>query len=129
MRKDKDILKIPELRENPFNVPDGYFTSTRKVILEAGSRSSRKRKGYGPYIIAAAASLAFIIIAGTGGVLSREEASGDYDNIDLLVFSDISEGSYYDLHALNEPAELTEEEIIEYLIYTGTTLENIESNE
>lgn len=130
MRNDNDILKKPELRERPYEVPEGYFTSVKEVIRTADrtTGNSRRRQNVGLYIMAAAASLALLILAGTG-VLSKPETGEYYDSIDLLVFSDISEESYYDLQAMSEPEELTEDDIIEYLIYTGTTLESIESNE
>lgn len=129
MRNDKDILGRPELRKNPYTVPDGYFNSVKESIrITDRNHHSRRRHGTGLYIPAIAASLALLLLAGIG-VLSKQEAKIEYDSIDLLVFSDISEESYYDLQAMSEPEELSEEEIIEYLIYTGITLENIETNE
>lgn len=128
MRNEKDILGRPELRKNPYTVPDGYFNSVKKSIRITDHSVCSRRHGTWPYILAIAASFALLFLAGAG-VLSRQQDMVEYDSIDLLVFSDISEESYYDLQAMSEPEELSEEEIIEYLIYTGTTLESIETNE
>lgn len=51
------------------------------------------------------------------------------DSIDLMVFSDMSTESYYDLVAIYDEEDLTEEDIIEYLINSETSLENIASYE
>ena len=53
----------------------------------------------------------------------------EMDSIDLMVFSDMSTESYYDLIAVYEEDGLTEEDIIEYLIHDEISLENIESYE
>lgn len=126
--KDKDILKTPELRENPFSVPEGYFSSVRKEILvgkrTAGSKGWRKVGAY------AAVAASFALIIATGIRMSRAEyTQEEMDSIDLMVFSDMSTESYYDLIAVYEEEGLTEEDIIEYLIHDEISLDNIESYE
>lgn len=125
---DKDILKTPGLRENPFSVPEGYFSSFKKgVIICKEPRKSLDWKSFG-YGIAAAASFALLAITGI-----RHSDINDFqeeiDSIDLLVFSDMSTESYLDLMAVYEEDVLTEEDIIEYLIHEETSIENFEENE
>lgn len=123
-----DILKTPELKECPFSVPEGYFTSLKKDILSAQREKNGfewKRIGAG---IAVAASLALLVTASLQ-TSRREDPQEMIDSIDLMVFSDMSTESYYDLIAIYEEDDLTEEDIIEYLINSETSLENIESYE
>ncbi len=126
--EDKDILKTPELKKNPFSVPEGYFSSVRKDILVSKRvAAGHSWKKFGAYA-AVAASLALLIATGIrmSGVGDTQE---EMDSIDLMVFSDMSTESYYDLIAVYEEDGLTEEDIIEYLIHDEISLENIESYE
>lgn len=125
---DKDILKTPGLRENPFSVPEGYFSSFKKgVIICKEPRKSADWKKYGYGIIAAAS---FALLAVTGIQLSNmTETQEEIDTIDLLVFSDMSTDAYIELMAVYEEDVLTEEDIIEYLIHEETSIENFEENE
>lgn len=123
----KDILKTPGLKDNPFSVPEGYFTTfkTEMHVPEKPGKSLDWRKlGTG---IAVAASFALLVTAGLQTL--RTDSQEEFDSIDLMVFSDMSTESYYDLMAIYEEEELTEEDIIEYLIHSETSLENIESYE
>ena len=61
---DKDILKTPRLRENPYSVPEGYFSSFKKDVItrkEPKKTIDWKKFGYG---IAAAASFALLPVFG-----------------------------------------------------------------
>ena len=123
-----DILKTPELKECPFSVPEGYFTTFKKDMLAAERQKSGiewKRLGAG---IAVAASLALLVTAGLQ-TSRRGDPQEMIDSIDLMVFSDMSTESYYDLVAIYDEEDLTEEDIIEYLINSETSLENIASYE
>lgn len=123
-----DILKTRELKECPFSVPEGYFTTFKKDMLAAERQKSGiewRRLGAG---IAVAASLALLVTAGLQ-TSRREDPQEMIDSIDLMVFSDMSTESYYDLVAIYDEEDLTEEDIIEYLINSETSLENIASYE
>lgn len=127
-KEEKDILKRPELRENPFLIPDGYIASFKnKASCSHAPKYSSVSKRVGTYI-AVAASIILMALAGID-LIQKLSPSDDYDSIDLLVFSDMSTESGYDLQAMYEEEELTDEEIIEYLIYIGTPIESLESNE
>jgi anti-sigma-K factor RskA len=109
-------------------VPEGYFTTFKKDMLAAERQKSGiewRRLGAG---IAVAASLALLVTAGLQ-TSRREDPQEMIDSIDLMVFSDMSTESYYDLVAIYDEEDLTEEDIIEYLINSETSLENIASYE
>ena len=125
---DKDILKTPRLRENPYSVPEGYFSTFKKDVItrkEPKKTIDWKKFGYG---IAAAASFALLAVTGVR-LAETNDIQEEIDIIDLIVFSDMSTETYLDLMAVYEEDELTEEEIIEYLINEETSLEHIEAYE
>jgi hypothetical protein len=125
---DKDILKTPRLRENPYSVPEGYFSTFKKDVItrkEPKHVLDWRKFGYG---IVAAASFALLAVTGIR-LAETNDIQEDIDSIDLLVFSDMSTETYLDLMAVYEEDELTEEEIIEYLINEETSLEHIEAYE
>ena len=124
-RYDNDKLKNPKLREMPFTVPEGYFSDFKeKVSVSKGyARSSRQNRRY----IAIAASFALLLGIGFGAVRGLTKTD-EYNEIDLMVLSDISAESYYDLLSYEE-GELTEEDIIDYLIDSGHDIDDLEPNE
>ena len=122
-----DILKDAKLKETPFTVPEGYFSDFKeKVSISQGCRIMPRQSHRGRYI-AIAASFALLIGIGLGS-LSGLRNSDEYNDIDLMVLSDVSAESYYDLLSY-ENSELTEEDIIEYLIDSGQDIHEIEPNE
>ena len=126
-RDDMDILKDPKLKESPFTVPEGYFSDfKKKVSISQGYRMSPRQSHTGRYI-AIAASFALLLGIGLGSLIGLRNAD-EYNDIDLMVLSDVSAESYYDLLSY-ENGELTEEDIIEYLIDSGHDIHEIEPNE
>ena len=132
MENEKDILQEPKLKKMPYSIPEGYFekmkaearkcTEPTPVHISIWARLA-------PYAGIAAMFL-FILTLGklfvgqkaadTAGTLTEDISTYE----DYLVFSDIP-----DVY-LNEPeteAEgIADEDIIEYLIYIGATVEDIE---
>ena len=125
----QDILTSQkELKERPFSVPDGYFEAfkaeaVRKSTITAASPLRRMV----PYM-AAAASLALLF--GVGLSLNESLKSRDvFSTEDYILFSDSMIHTIYDDDASTyqyADAELMDEDIIEYLIYTGESPESIE---
>lgn len=106
----QDILATQKaLKENPFTVPDGYFESFEVKV-------SPWRKTI-PYM-AVAASLAFLLSVGMA-IQSNMKSRNTITDEDYFLFSN----SHMDYVA---EAELQDEDIIEYLIYLGTSPESIE---
>jgi hypothetical protein len=132
MENEKDILQEPKLKKMPYSIPEGYFekmkAEARKCAEPAPVHISIWTR-LAPYAGIAAMFL-FILTLGklfvgqkaadTAGTLTEDISTYE----DYLVFSDIP-----DVY-LNEPeteAEgIADEDIIEYLIYIGATIEDIE---
>lgn len=126
---NKDILNTlsSELKKTPYSVPEGYFASfgeNLRLIQTEDEKSFTFRLA--PYISMAAA---FLLIVSAGTFLLRNTVSSDYMTYeDYIVHSDMMISVIYDEDEQNVDAvaDMNEDEIIEYLIYTGTTAENIE---
>lgn len=130
---EKDILHTlsSELKKTPYSVPEGYFESIRSAsyrtenLIEPRGIFSRMA----PYLSMAAA---FAVIAMVGTVLLRNtDASDQMTYEDYIIHSDMMVSSVYenDYQVADAETALAEEDIINYLIYTGVTAENIQFNE
>lgn len=106
----KDILKKESLRKIPFSVPAGYFeTMNEKVdstIRKEIAKHRRKTK-ISIVLLASAACLA-TIIATTTLLLDRAGENGS--------------SNYY---AADATGTMSQEEIVEYLIESGVSLEEL----
>lgn len=128
MRKEDDILRTPGMKENPFTAPAGYFESLGERTAASALRAE-ERPAYrlAPYL-AYAASLAFLVLAGTFLLKTFTPAEED-PLIEALAYADI--------YPLTEPDAIyyytsgedsaSDNDVVEYLIFTGTSLEEISS--
>lgn len=123
-----DILKYSsdELRKMPYTVPEGYFEQVKAEI----SRSTAAEEGVSlwrkavPYISVAATFL-IMVSAGTFFLEKTTQQDGmTYE--DYLVHSDVLIEAEYEQDTQIADATIAAEDIIEYLIYTGVTAEDIE---
>ena len=134
---NKDILQNNELKKTPYSVPEGYFDKFKaqaRTYTEPKYVPVNLRSRLAPYVGIAAMFL-FILVLGkvfvkpTDAVPSDSAAAEisviDEGYEDYLVFSDLD---VYLSDAGIEPDELSDEDIIEYLIYIGATEKYIESN-
>lgn len=131
MTQDKDILTLhKELKDNPYNAPEGYFDSFRdKMARTVPSEEISLWKRTIPYL-AMAASFALLLTAGSL-VLDKMTPDGEISQEDFMIFSDNLINTYlYDDESTLQmaDAELQNEDIIEYLIYTGISPEMIEES-
>lgn len=121
--QDKDILE--NMKKMPFRLPEGYMDSLKAELKTIPERKERKINVFqrlAPYVSLAAA---FALIATAGGVLIKDTMEEEYGYEDYIVFSEDmtsiilydSEDQYADV--------LTEEDLIDYLIYTGTEVEEL----
>lgn len=105
MRKENNILDRPEMKANPFTAPEGYFEDLGERMVAAALPEEPKAapaRRLAPYF-AYVASLVFLAVIGT--FLLRTFTPG-YDSTDeALAYNDA----------------------VEYLIFTGTSLEEISS--
>jgi hypothetical protein len=104
---EKDILQNKLLRQTTYNVPEGYFSALEqrlKAIPEQKSERLTLRKRFAPY--AAIAAMFAMIMAAGGFFVGKSWTEGN-----------ITE-QYADV--------ITEDDIIEYLIYTDVEIEELE---
>ena len=128
MKKGNDILKdCTELKQMPFSVPEGYFESFKKKNAMPVCRKVSLWNRMAPYA-AMAAVFVFLVSAGT---FLLEKSSPDYNMTeeDYVMFADNMMNTIaYEMEFGSQIAEadLSDEDIINYLIYTGVTAEHIE---
>ncbi len=125
MKEKSDILaERTDLKKMPYTLPDGYFDEFRAQMKPYRTHSPRKRAL--PYI-SAAASIALLLAAGL--LLSQRNSPADeFTHEDFLVFSDsMITTEYYEYTSEQyADAEMANDDIIDYLIYSGITAEEIE---
>ncbi len=123
--KERDILaERPELRKMPYTVPEGYFDGFKLKMKPY--ETDRRRWKMIPYV-SIAASAAILLTAGL--LLSRHRSTADeFTQEDFLVFSDsmIMTEYYEDTDDQYADAEMANDDIIDYLIYSGISAEEIE---
>lgn len=128
MKKENDILKdCMELKQMPYKVPEGYFESFKAEAVIPAVRKFSFWNRMAPYA-AMAAVFVFLVTAGT---LLLEKSVPQYQMTeeDYLMFSDNMMTSIaYEMEFGDQlaDAQISEEDIINYLIYTGVTPEHIE---
>lgn len=133
MEKNKDILtSSPELKTMPYYIPDGYmdqFKNEAKVISISRRRS---QEGFieklSPLITMAAMFLAIVKVGNLVMKNSGEEETLTYE--DYIVHSDtnISEVNSDIDNTQIAQAQVTAEDIVQYLIYIGEPTESLEEN-
>ena len=132
MKKDTEdiLLSSGQLKKMPFDVPPGYFPSlaekTTRRVMQAGTQEYGIIRKLVPYF-ATAAMFAIIATVGTF-FLSRTTGENDYSFEDYIVMSDsFSEMFNYAMDS-RQYAETApdEQDIADYLIYTGVSTECIE---
>ena len=124
--QDNDILKQDgNLKEMPFSLPEGYMESLRKELKTIPQRNTKKISIFNrilPYVSLAAA---FAMIVTIGGFILEKTTEQDLSYEDYIVFSDdMTNTLLYDTDELYADA-LSDDDIIEYLIYTGVEIEEL----
>lgn len=128
MRKENDILKDNlELKQMPFTVPEGYF----EAFKEANARPVAVKVSLGNRIAPYAAMAAVFVSLVTTGTFLLERSMPQYDMTeeDYVLFSDNMMNTIaYEMEYGSQlaEAEVSSEDIINYLIYTGVSAEHIE---
>jgi len=128
MRKENDILKDSlELKQMPFTVPEDYF----EVFKEANARPVARKVSLWNRITPYAAMAAVFVSLVTTGTFLLERSMPQYDMTeeDYVLFSDNMMNTIaYEMEYGSQlaEAEVSSEDIINYLIYTGVSAEHIE---
>lgn len=123
--KERDILaERPELRNMAYNLPEGYFDEF-KLNMKPYTRLSVWRTA-APYL-SVAASVAILATSGLA-FLHRASPADDFTQEDFLVFSDTMVNAEYYEYSTEQyaEAEIANDDIIDYLIYSGISAEEIE---
>ena len=114
MKENRDILDSAELRKMPFKVPEGYFEQLQQRSEEIAS-SDRKAAPtllgrLAPYAALAASFLILVV----GGTFVLRHSSSSKVEVDPAAY-------YEEMYA--SAGEMTEEDIVEYLIWSGASVE------
>lgn len=124
-----DILNTmsEELSQMPYSVPDGYFEKLEST-LRLHERPARRGliRILAPYASMAAAFV-LLVTAGTF-LLDKTTESKEMTYEDFLVHSDYALSEGYGEEIIVIDTQMEEDDIIEYLIYTGVTAEVIEQS-
>lgn len=128
MKMGNDILKdCTELKQMPFSVPEGYFDSFKNANAVPVARRVSLWNRMAPYA-AMAAVFVSLVAAGTF-LLERSTPQYQMTEEDYVMFADNMMNTIaYEMEYGDQIAEadLSEEDIINYLIYTGVSAELIE---
>lgn len=126
---ENDILASrKDLKAPAYGVPEGYFDGfRRKMKAEIPTMSAVKTtaaRKFVPYIAVAAT---FTLLAVAGGFFLERASENEFTQEDYIVFSDeMTSTIFYDGNEQYADA-VSEDDIIEYLIYTGVGIEDIET--
>lgn len=126
---ERNIMYDDSLRKCPYSVPEGYFDSLKERAMKYAQPApvfQFKRVLY--TAVSMAAMFILMVTAGTF-LLEKTTPTEDLTHEDYIVFSD----GYIDLELYDDglseqyaDASISNEDIVEYLIYTGVSEELIE---
>lgn len=125
MEIGKDILE--KVGKPSMKVPDGYFDSLKSRLETIPSRESSRRLDWGkvrPYL-ALAASFAAVLIIGNSVLrhtVSRDTDSFESSYVEMISFT--SPSTIYNVLE-SEVEEITDEDVINYLIESGVNPERV----
>lgn len=121
----QDILADPQLRRQAYTAPEGYFEEFRSQMKPYRRAQHNWTEKLVP-LVSMAATFILMVTAGTF-FLQRTIPSEEFTQEDFLVFSnDVSRIDYYEEMDHIADAGIADEDIIEYLIYSGVSAEEIE---
>ena len=121
----QDILADPQLRRQAYTAPEGYFEEFRSQMKPYRRAQHNWTEKLVP-LVSMAATFILMVTAGTF-FLQRTIPSEEFTQEDFLVFSnDVSRMGYYEEMDHIADAGIADEDIIEYLIYSGVSAEEIE---
>lgn len=122
----KDLLQDNSLKKMPYSTPEGYFDSLKAGLKTIPQRQVKKVVFWKRYVSIAAA-VALLLAAG-GIIYEAIHRQDSFTEEDYIVFSDDLTNTLFQEYAdqYAEAQHLTEDDIIEYLIYSGIGVEEIE---
>lgn len=125
--KNRDILADnPKLKEQVYSVPDGYFSGFKAGMTPYASVEPSLARRLVPYLSMAAVFI-FLVTAGTF-FLQQTTPADEFTQEDFILYSSNISciGLYEEEPDQLADAGIADEDIIEYLIYSGISAEEIE---
>ena len=128
---ERDILQEASLKKCPYSVPEGYFESLKEKAVKYSKPAPVPVFQFKKVLMTAVSMAAMFILMVTAGtfLLEKSTPSEDLTHEDYIVFSD----GYFDLEMYEDnmseqyaDASISDEDIVEYLIYIGVSEEFIE---
>ena len=128
---ERDILQEASLKKCPYSVPEGYFESLKEKAVKYSKPAPAPVFQFKKVLMTAVSMAAMFILMVTAGtfLLEKSTPSEDLTHEDYIVFSD----GYFDLEMYEgnmseqyADASISDEDIVEYLIYIGVSEEFIE---
>ena len=128
---ERSIMYDDSLRKNPYSVPEGYFDSLKERAAKYAHPAPAPVFQFRRVLYTAISMAAMFILMVTAGTLLLKGVTPaeDLTEEDYMVFTE----GYIDLEMYDEElseqyadASITDEDIVEYLIYTGVSEELIE---
>ena len=128
---ERNIMYDDSLRKNPYSVPEGYFDSLKERAAKYAQPAPAPVFQFKRVLYTAISMAAMFILMVTAGTLLLKGVTPaeDLTEEDYMVFTE----GYIDLEMYDEElseqyadASITDEDIVEYLIYTGVSEEFIE---
>ena len=119
--QDKDILRDHiHLKEMPFSTPDGYFDGLKQKVTSCHSSTIWNK--FTPYVALAAM---FALLVAAGSFFLGHASEDCYTEEDYIVFSDNMTNIIFNEYEQQYAEVINEDDIIEYLIYTGIDIEDL----
>ena len=128
---ERNIMYDDSLRKCPYSVPEGYFDSLKERAVKYAKPAPAPVFQFKRVLYTAISMAAMFILMVTAGtlLLNGVTPAEDLTEEDYMVFTE----GYIDLEMYDEEmseqyadASITDEDIVEYLIYTGVSEEFIE---
>lgn len=129
---ERNIMYDDSLRKCPYSVPEGYFESLKERAVKYSKPAPAPVFQFKRILTTAVSMAAMFVLMVTAGTFLLENTTPEEDltQEDYIVFSDGYFGlEMYDDDGLSEQyadASISDEDIVEYLIYTGVSEELIE---
>jgi hypothetical protein len=129
---ERNIMYDDSLRKCPYSVPEGYFESLKERAVTYSKPAPAPVFQFKRILTTAVSMAAMFVLMVTAGTFLLENTTPEEDltQEDYIVFSDGYFGlEMYDDGGLSEQyadASISDEDIVEYLIYTGVSEELIE---
>ena len=134
MKKTEDILARPELKSRSYDVPQGYFDGLRTALYLIPQReetSSPQTVSTGrpgrmlPWFAMAACAVAAVVLS--VGIINKSSSPADYLSYEQMLLADLiphtgEEEFYYDLLEDNSVEVSTQDDLYDYLISGGASL-------